>query len=746
MLRFAIILVCLSISSLGFAQLSVTATSTDFTIDFSTTVANVNNGAFAGTGFTGTPGAGQLDTDAWATSGLSDGAKAFGTNNTAGDHARGTSTGGVTTGGIYGFDHGGGNIALGWQPGGSDATPGSITLEFVNNTGVLITSLDVSYNVLEYNNEGRQNDLRLSHDGTGTNGSGNLGTLEGSVTYLTTAAASGSPAWVSTAASVSIGGLSIANGSSYFLRWATNDVAGSGSRDEFGFDDIVINANPVACVVAAEPTTNASASSFANVGCGTMDINWTDGNGANRIVVMSTLAIAGAPNDATSYTGNATFGSGGTIAAGEFVVYNGAGSTVSVSGLAASTTYFIAIFEYNGTTPNCDENYLVTAPNTNSQATVACGPGLIINEIYVNTGVNDGSPNPDTGEWIEFYNESSTPIDVSCYSFCDGDFCVTFPSGTIIAGQDYYLVGSAVGVACGGCDFPGQAMDLDWGTSGCANGTTIGTFTNGAEQVALFDNAGAIVDAVEWGGGQSLPTTMSTVAGCGCGSQSVTLPLVSSGEYESLGSTTDQTSFERAVDASGTWTTETVPTVDATNGAALPVSLLSFTGEKFGDDHKLLWTTASEENNYGFEIWRSADGIRFEFIGFQDGVGTTSEANSYELIDHNPLNGINYYRLTQIDFNGDRTKYQVIALNNESDVLSINSWSTENELTEVKIDGFHERMPINVNIIDISGRIVYTEVHQPSSNLYLNGFAFSQGVYILSIEQGGQRAMEKLKF
>lgn len=746
MLRFATILICLSISSFGSAQLSITTTATNFTIDFSTTVAGVNNGVSTGSGFAGTPAAGELDADGWATSGLSDGAKAFGANNTAGDHARGTSTGGVTTGGIYGFDHGGGNIALGWQPGGSDATPGSITLEFVNNTGVMITSLDVSYNILEYNNEDRQNDIRLSHDGTGTNGSGDLGTLEGSVTYLTTTAAAGSPSWVSAAEAVSITGLTIANGASYFIRWATNDVAGSGSRDEFAFDDIVLNANPVACVAAAEPTTNASASGFTNIGCTTMDLSWVNGNGANRIVVMSTSAIAGTPTDQIDYTASTVFGSGSIITAGEFVIFNGAGTTVSVSGLAPATTYFIAVFEYNGTTANCTENYLMTSAHTNSQASITCPYGLIINEIYVDAGVNDGSPNPDTGEWIEFYNEGSSPIDVSCYSFCDGDFCVTFPSGTVIAANDYFLVGSAVGVSCGGCDFPGQSMDLDWGTSGCTSGTTIGTFTNGAEQVVLFDNTGAIVDAVEWGGGQALPVGMTTVAGCGCESQSVTLPTLASGEYESLGSTTDQTSFERAVDASGTWTTEPVPTVDATNGAALPVSLLSFKGEKFGDDNKLLWTTASEENNYGFEIWRSADGIRFEFIGFKDGAGTSVETNSYELIDYNPLDGINYYRLTQIDFDGERTKYPMIALNNDSDVLNIDSWSNENELTEIRIDGFKERMPINVNIIDISGRIVYTEVHQPSSNLYVHGFAFSQGVYILSIEQGGQRAMEKIKF
>ena len=66
------------------------------------------------------------------------------------------------------------------------------------------------------------------------------------------------------------------------------------------------------------------------------------------MVVVSLAAVAGTPTDGTSYSANTVFAAGGTIAAGEFVVYNGTGSSVFVTGLSASTTYYYKIFEFNG--------------------------------------------------------------------------------------------------------------------------------------------------------------------------------------------------------------------------------------------------------------------------------------------------------------------------------------------------------------------------------------------------------------
>lgn len=223
-----------------FAQLSIDALSTNYTIDFDATVSDVNNGTYTGTGFLNTPGTGQLDADAWAISGLSDGDKAFGVENTSGDHARGFSSGGVSTGGLYAFDIGSGNIALGFQPAGSDWTPGSLTLKIQNNTGSSINSLDVTYTIYVLNDQGRGNDFNLAYsfdDMTYTNVT--------SLDFTSTEAADGSPTWTQTVKTTTISGLDIADGDFYFIRWYGDDNLGGGSRDEFAIDDIIINGSAV---------------------------------------------------------------------------------------------------------------------------------------------------------------------------------------------------------------------------------------------------------------------------------------------------------------------------------------------------------------------------------------------------------------------------------------------------------------------------------------------------------------------
>nr|WP_161792107.1 T9SS type A sorting domain-containing protein [Pedobacter glucosidilyticus] len=88
----------------------------------------------------------------------------------------------------------------------------------------------------------------------------------------------------------------------------------------------------------------------------------------------------------------------------------------------------------------------------------------------------------------------------------------------------------------------------------------------------------------------------------------------------------------------------------------LPVSLKSFTATSSKGVSKLNWATASESNNRGFEIQRSVDGQEFTAIGF---VGSkAAQGNSSSLIDYSyedktATTGTQYYRLKQIDLNGD---------------------------------------------------------------------------------------------
>lgn len=118
------------------------------------------------------------------------------------------------------------------------------------------------------------------------------------------------------------------------------------------------------------PTTAASNLSFSSVKPTKMTLSWTNGNGANRIVVAKAgSAPTGTPSDGSSYTANAAYGTSGTALGDGYVVYNGSSNTVTVTALTASTTYYFAIYEYNGT--GTATKYLTSSYLSGNQATAA---------------------------------------------------------------------------------------------------------------------------------------------------------------------------------------------------------------------------------------------------------------------------------------------------------------------------------------------------------------------------------------
>lgn len=230
--------------SSAFGQLNINTLGTPETIDFT---------GFDASGFDPAPAAGQLDSDTWEVLGFNDGDLNFGGSNTTGDFARGTSTGGVTTGGTYSFDNGSTGAMLGVQPGGTDFTPGSFTLKINNNTGSVIADLTISYEVWEYNDQDRSNSFNFSHS---TDNSSY--TAEASLDYASVETGAGAPTWVSTTKNITLSNVNIAAGADYYLKWESDDISGSGSRDELGIDDISVTGS----AGTPTPTINASTSSL----------------------------------------------------------------------------------------------------------------------------------------------------------------------------------------------------------------------------------------------------------------------------------------------------------------------------------------------------------------------------------------------------------------------------------------------------------------------------------------------------
>lgn len=88
------------------------------------------------------------------------------------------------------------------------------------------------------------------------------------------------------------------------------------------------------------------------------------------------------------------------------------------------------------------------------------------------------------------------------------------------------------------------------------------------------------------------------------------------------------------------------------NSVSLPIELVRFEATASGSVTSLKWSTASESNNDYFDLERSANGLNFTSIGRVDGAGTSTASHDYAFIDYRPKSGKNYYRLRQVDHDG----------------------------------------------------------------------------------------------
>lgn len=88
---------------------------------------------------------------------------------------------------------------------------------------------------------------------------------------------------------------------------------------------------------------------ITNISDVAITINWTNGVRSSRLVVVSqSTVISTDPSDNTTYTANTVFGSGTQIGTGNYVVYAGPGTSVTVTGLTANSLYTFRVYEFSG--------------------------------------------------------------------------------------------------------------------------------------------------------------------------------------------------------------------------------------------------------------------------------------------------------------------------------------------------------------------------------------------------------------
>jgi hypothetical protein len=128
----------------------------------------------------------------------------------------------------------------------------------------------------------------------------------------------------------------------------------------------------VSTAPATLPTLNVSNFSINNGTCTNLVLTFVPGNGTGRIVIAHAGSpVNQTPVNGTAYTGNSAFGNGTDLGNGNFIVYNGTGSSLNVSGLSPASTYYFSIIEYSGS--GASLNYTgtpVTANATTSNYTI----------------------------------------------------------------------------------------------------------------------------------------------------------------------------------------------------------------------------------------------------------------------------------------------------------------------------------------------------------------------------------------
>jgi len=313
-------------------------------------------------------------------------------------------------------------------------------------------------------------------------------------------------------------------------------------------------------------------------------------------------------------------GSGGGLPNDVFALYQGSGERVTVTNLLPDSTYFFRLYTRK------DTNW-VGGP------TAALSPQ---------------APCPETGEFVffsELHYNNTGPIVI------DPGVELTGQAGLDLSNyQISVYVNTFFMTSVGNNGY----LDLQGTISDDLNGigavwVSIPELPTVSGAVVLYNEiTGEVADAI----------TYRTVGGALQGGPGDGLDPPST-VFTENSNTPINHSLQRGSNGlcplTGNWnqpTTSSPGVLNSSQGGPLPISLLSFTARRSGNVAELQWRTETELNNDYMAVEHSTDGRIYTEIGQVPGAGTTQIPQDYHFTHGSPAPGLNYYRLRQVDYDG----------------------------------------------------------------------------------------------
>lgn len=193
-------------------------------------------------------------------------------------------------------------------------------------------------------------------------------------------------------------------------------------------------------------------------------------------------------------------------------------------------------------------------------------------------------------------------------------------------------------------------------------------------------------------------------------------------------------------------------TVLPDNVEPFPVEYLSFSAEWANQQAVIEWVTASETNSDYFEIERSMDGTNFGSIGMLQSAGNTTETTHYQFVDTDafaPNQPTIYYRLKQVDFDGQFSYSTIVELNPSDTELPFQTSLYPNPASEHSFLRFESPVAsrVSIQIAQTNGQIVWAkklESLELTKQLELPLQTLTKGLYFVRISTLGQSHTHKL--
>ncbi|HEY5405970.1 MAG TPA: T9SS type A sorting domain-containing protein [Ginsengibacter sp.] len=176
-------------------------------------------------------------------------------------------------------------------------------------------------------------------------------------------------------------------------------------------------------------------------------------------------------------------------------------------------------------------------------------------------------------------------------------------------------------------------------------------------------------------------------------------------------------------------------------GGSLPVTFLGISARQTGSGVSVDWSSSQEINSNHFDVLKSADGnTNWESVASINAAGNSASVKKYSAFDPKPFGGINFYRVRQVDNDGNFTYTKTVSVNLNFAKIGISVLTNpfHNSLTVDFTSATTQ--PVFARLIDITGKQVAMEkwnVATGSSTQYFSNInGLQQGMYILNIISG----------